>query len=103
MAALHRMYERAGFTVLETSTEHSTAVCVAQKPADSIAPRLEQALRRAALALDGPALEDAALELGHTADALRARLDLLLAELRGTPPGLERFAVVQRIRRLVRG
>lgn len=102
MPALHRLYERAGFVVLQTSTEYCTSILTVQKPAASIAPRLEQALRRAALAQDGPALTQAVADLERTADVVRARLDVLLSELKQTRPGQQRFAAVQQVRRLLR-
>ncbi len=102
MPALHRMYERAGFVVLQTSTEYCTTILTVQKPARSIAPRIEQALRRAALAQDHPALDQAVMDLERTADDIRARLDVLLSELKQTRPGQQRFAAVQEVRRLLR-
>ncbi len=100
--ALHRMYERAGFIVLQTSIEYCTAILTVQRPAASTAPRIEQALRRAVLAGDAPALDRASADLRAIADASRARLETLLSELAGTSPGQHRYAAVQRIRRLLR-
>jgi ubiquinone/menaquinone biosynthesis C-methylase UbiE len=101
--ALDRLYARAGLRIVSAWTDYCTTVITAERPADSIVPRLEQALRRASTAADDGALDAAAQVIASAGHDIAARLAALALELRSTPPGSARYALIQRIRRLVRG
>jgi ubiquinone/menaquinone biosynthesis C-methylase UbiE len=101
--ALVRLYGRFGLHIDSVWTDRSTTVVTARKPADSVAPRLEQALRTAASAGDPRALEDAAREITDLGRHIADRVTTLAAALSATAPGPERHEVIQQIRRLVRG
>jgi hypothetical protein len=73
------------------------------KPADSIVPRLEESLRQAALAGDEAAMTSAIGQITGSVESLQARMAPLADALRTTAPGAARYAVIQKIRRLVRG
>lgn len=102
VATLQRMYERAGLVVRHTSTEHGTAIMTVQKPEEAVGARLEMALRRAAVARNEPALDHSAREIAAIAADTRRRLENLLDELIRTPQDKPRYAVIQKIRRLLR-
>jgi ubiquinone/menaquinone biosynthesis C-methylase UbiE len=101
--ALHRMYDRCGLQIRSMLADYCTAVVTAEKPAESIVPRLEMALRQAAAATDEQALEEATRAIAALGRDLSERLALLAPELRATLPGGERYQLVQRIRKIVRG
>jgi hypothetical protein len=101
--ALDRMYAHAGLRIASSWTDYCTTVITAERPADSVVPRFEQALRRASTATDDAALEAAAHVITSTGHDLAARLAALALQLRSTPAGAARYALVQQIRRLVRG
>jgi ubiquinone/menaquinone biosynthesis C-methylase UbiE len=101
--ALDRLYTRHGLRIQNSYGYYCTTTLTIVKPADSIVPRLEQALRDAARATDAPALDMAAGDIAGAADDLVKRLAPLTDKLRTTLPGSERFQVLQQIRRLVRG
>lgn len=101
--ALDRMYSRFGFRIDSVWTNACTTVVTARKPADSVVPRLEQALRLAATAGDERALDDAARAIADLGRDLHTRVTTLAATLSSTAPGPARYAVIQQIRRLVRG
>jgi ubiquinone/menaquinone biosynthesis C-methylase UbiE len=101
--ALDRMYSRAGLQIESIWIDYCTAVIVARKPADSIVPRLERALRDAASADDDRALEAASHAIAAAGREVADRFALLAPQLRATPHGPQRYALIQQIRRLVRG
>jgi ubiquinone/menaquinone biosynthesis C-methylase UbiE len=101
--AIERMYARAGFVVKTTLVDYCTMVVTAVKPADTVAPALEQALRRAATATDSAALDDAVAALAAVGDQIASRLPRLLNEVRNSPHGQARYQAVQSVRRLLRG
>lgn len=101
--ALDRMYARVGLQIDSIWTDHCTTVVTARKPADSVVPRLEQALRVAAAAGDERALDDAARAITGVARDLTDRVTTLATALTATAPGPDRYEVIQQIRRLVRG
>ncbi|MGE0464111.1 MAG: class I SAM-dependent methyltransferase [Vicinamibacterales bacterium] len=100
---LRRAYERAGFEMVETWDSYCTSVFTVRKRADSVVPRLERALRQAAVATTPEALRAAADAFVSALDDARGQLAPLVASLDGTTPGLKRYAILQRMRRLVRG
>jgi ubiquinone/menaquinone biosynthesis C-methylase UbiE len=100
---LDRMYGRFGLRVESVWTDASTMVVTARRPADSVVPRLEQALRQAAAADDERALDDAMRAVTDVGRELNDRLAPLATALLATAPGPDRHEVIQRIRRLVRG
>ena len=100
---LDRMYDRAGLRVDSTWNDYCTSVVVVRKPADSAVPRLEQALRHAAIAAGPAALDDAARAITDLGHDMARTLESLAAALRQTPEGAERYRLVQQIRRFVRG
>ncbi len=100
---LRRAYERAGFEIVESWDSYCTAVFTVRKEADSVVPRMERALRRAAVATTPEELRAAAVAFERALDEARDRLAPLVASLDGTMPGLKRYAILQRMRRLVRG
>jgi ubiquinone/menaquinone biosynthesis C-methylase UbiE len=102
-AALDRMYGRFGLGIDSVWTDRCTAVVTARKPADSIVPRFEQALRLAASAADAGALHEAMRALTVVTGDLHDRVTTLVAALAATEPGPQRCATIQQIRRLVRG
>jgi ubiquinone/menaquinone biosynthesis C-methylase UbiE len=101
--ALDRMYGRFGLRIESVWTGDCTTVVTARKPADSVVPRLEQALRLAASAGDARALDEAARAITGIARDLTDRVTTLATALSATAPGPERYEVIQQIRRLVRG
>ncbi len=101
--ALDRLYARHGLRVQTTFGYYCTTTITAVKPADSMVPRLEQALRGAATASDAPALVAAIEAITATGETLQQRLATLTDALRTTLPGAERYRVLQQIRKLVRG
>jgi hypothetical protein len=100
---LDRLYTRHGLRIENWSGYYCTTTITAVKPADSIVPRLEESLRLAAIAGDDAAMTSAIDQISASVDAIRARLTPLTDALRTTAPGSSRYAVIQRIRRLVRG
>ncbi len=100
---LRRAYERAGFEIVETWDSYCTSVFTVRKRADSMVPRMERALRQAAVAATPEALAAAAEDVARALDDARERLAPLVDSLAGTTPGLKRYAILQRMRRLVRG
>lgn len=101
--SLQQAYERFGLNVHSMLVDYCTAVVTARKPAESIVPRLEQALRQAASASDERSLEEATRHISALGRDLSERLALLAPALRSTLPGHERYHMVQQIRKLVRG
>jgi ubiquinone/menaquinone biosynthesis C-methylase UbiE len=101
--SLQQMYERYGLQVHSVLVDYCMAVITARKPADSVVPRLEQALRLAASATDERALEEATRTISALGRDLSERLALMAPALRSTLPGHERYQMVQQIRKLVRG
>src|SRR5690606_17449432 len=100
---LRRAYERAGFEIVETWDSYCTSVFTVRKRADSMVPRMERALRQAAVAGTPEALAAAAEDFARALDDARERRAPLVDSLAGTTPGLKRYAILQRMRRLVRG
>lgn len=101
--ALDRMYTRYGLRILSAYNYYCTTTLTIAKPADSIVPGLELALRDAAVAADATALQRAANAVAASGTTLVTRLSDLTAKLSTTLPGAERIAVIQEIRRLIRG
>jgi SAM-dependent methyltransferase len=100
---LDRMYGRFGLRVESVWADPWTTIVTARRPSDSIVPRLEQVLRLAAAADDERALDDAMRAMTAIGRELNDRLAPLATALLATAPGRDRFAVIQQIRRLVRG
>ena len=100
---LTRAYERRGFEVVGTWSFYCTAVYTVRKPTESVVPAFERAIRRAAIAETPEALEAAARDAAQALAEAQRRLATLTAELSGTRPGLRRYDVLQRMRRLIRG
>lgn len=100
---LRRAYERVGLEVVESWDSYCTTVFTVRKQADSIVPQMERALRRAAVATTPDALRAASDALTQALDDARRQMAPLVASLEGTTPGLRRYAILQRMRRLVRG
>lgn len=102
---LRRMYERCGLTILEQHLEGLHCTCVFEKPAGSIASRLEALLRE----LASPSTDDAdrrgriVAELRGLPAALDRCLGPLLETAASDPTAGGRAAVAARIRRLWRG
>jgi ubiquinone/menaquinone biosynthesis C-methylase UbiE len=103
MEALRRMYERAGLAVVGTLTEYCTVVFTVQKQGDSMATRIERAIREAAIAATPEALAHAVADLTGTVEEMQTRLASLAADLGRTAPGAARYAALQKVRRLLRG
>ena len=101
--SLRLLYERAGFEVLSTWTDYCTCVITVRRPIVAGAAGIEQSLIRAARAQDEAALEAATAELESAAARLQDRLAGLADELRLTTPGQGRYALIQEIRRTLRG
>lgn len=101
--ALCRGYERAGFEIVESWHSYCTVVFTVRKQAASLVPRMERALRQAAVATTPEALRAAADAFERAVDDARRQLAPLVASLEGTTPGLRRYAVLQKMRRLFRG
>jgi ubiquinone/menaquinone biosynthesis C-methylase UbiE len=102
--ALERLYGRAGLRVKAMYTEYCTVVITAEKPVDTVAPKLEQGLRKLAMAGDDSAATASAIqELAAVSRELQDRLQTLLAIAEQTRPGQARYDAIQRIRRLIRG
>jgi len=100
---LDRMYGRFGLRVDSVWTDDTTMVVTASRPADSVVPRLEQALRQAAAADDDRALDDAMRAVTEVGRELSDRLAPLATALLATAQGPDRNEVIQQIRRLIRG
>jgi ubiquinone/menaquinone biosynthesis C-methylase UbiE len=100
--ALDRMYGRFGLRIESLWTDACTTVVSARRPVDSVVPKLEQALRLAS-ASDEQTVDAAIAALQAVGRDLTDRLEPLAAALAITRPGTERFDIIQRIRRLVRG
>jgi len=100
---LRRAYERAGFEIIETWDSYCTSVFTVRKQAESLVPRMERALRLAATATTPEALKAATDAFEQAVDEARERLTPLVASLEGSTPGLKRYAVLQKMRRLFRG
>jgi ubiquinone/menaquinone biosynthesis C-methylase UbiE len=100
---LRRAYERRGFDVVGTWGSYCTTIFTVRKSAESIVPMFERALRRAATAETPEALQAASDELERAVVEARARMTPMLASLKGTTPGLRRYAILQAVRRLLRG
>jgi len=100
---LDRMYAQFGLRVESAWTDYCTTLITARKPADSAVPRLEQALRQAALATEDRTLDEATRMIADVGQRISARLGELAPLLRGAQAGPERYAIVQRIRSFVRG
>lgn len=101
--AIDRMYARFGLSIESAWTDYCTTVVSARRPAWSIVPDLEQALRLAGDARDEASVEAAAAALGHVRDTLSTEFARLADQLRRTPHGQARFALVQQMRAFVRG
>jgi len=101
--ALARMYDRFGLRIESIVLDGCAALVLARKPADSVVPRLEQALRMAATARDERALDEAVTSTMAVASDLQLRITSLAKALRESAPGADRIDVIQRVRRLVRG
>lgn len=99
---LRRAYERVGFEIVESWDSYCTAVFTVRRPATSLVPRMERALRQAAVASTPEALRDATDALECAIDDARRELTPLVASLEGTTPGLRRYSILQRMRRLFR-
>jgi ubiquinone/menaquinone biosynthesis C-methylase UbiE len=100
---LRRAYERVGFEIVEAWDSYCTAVFTVRRQADSIVPRLERALREAAVATTPEALGAATAAFEQALDDARRQTVPLIASLDGTTPGLRRYSILQRMRRLIRG
>lgn len=100
---LRRAYERAGLELIESWDSYCTVVFTVRKQADSVVPRMERALRRAAVATTPEELRAATDALTGALDEARAQMAPMIAALDGTKPGLGRYAILQRLRRLMRG
>ena len=101
--AIDRMYSRAGLRVASAWTDYCTTVVTVHKTPQSLAPRLEQALREAAIATDPAALDAAAKALDALGLELSTGVSQMASALRQTPPGGQRHDLIQKIRTFVRG
>jgi ubiquinone/menaquinone biosynthesis C-methylase UbiE len=101
--ALDRMYARFGLRIESAWNDYCTTVITARRPADSIVPDLEQALRLAGDARDAASIEAAVAALDRVGQDLGTALARLTASLKETPHGQARHARVQQIRALIRG
>jgi SAM-dependent methyltransferase len=102
-AALRRMYERAGLQVLQTSSYYCTMIFTVLKPAHSLTPRFEVAMRKAATAKDDSALQAAIADIQSVVTTAQSQLNVLMDQLAKTRHGQERYGVLQQLRRVFRG
>jgi hypothetical protein len=83
--------------------DYCTTVVTAEKPADSVGPRLERALRLAAEADSETALVQAVEHVAAVGRDVADRLPAVLNALAASQPGRTRYAAIQQVRRLLRG
>lgn len=100
---LRRAYARVGFEIVETWDSYCTSVFTVRKQAESVVPRMERALRDAAVATTPEALRAATDAFQRALEDATRQVGPLVASLEGTTPGLRRYGILQRMRRLVRG
>ena len=98
-----RLCRRLGLTVVRQCSGPATSFVLAEKPIESIAPRLEAALEDARFADTERALEAATRTVAALGRDLAERVTLLALTLRSTPQGHARDDVIRRMRTLVRG
>ena len=101
--AIDRMYTRHGLRIENWFGYYCTTTVTAVKAADSMVPRLEQALRQAAMASDDASMTAAIGGIAGATEMMVDRLTSLTQQLRATPGGAKRYEVLQQIRRLIRG